>query len=145
MIKFKGLVRLSLALKVQFLQNLFLVCDYFVVDIDCVEVAHHVEVICLVGTTNSATSQLAAAQRFYRCGRSARVVSAGCPAFLASLAARKLRSLDAPPTVIRHVEGSSLRDVDRFIGGIEYAALIFDIVWVQCDALVGLDASCNDS
>ena len=56
--------RLSLALKVQFLQNLFLVSHYFVVDIDCVEITDNVEVICLMVPTDPAASQLAAAQRF---------------------------------------------------------------------------------
>ena len=93
--------------------------------------------------TDPAASQLAAAQRFDRLGRSARVCANS--AFLAALAARKLRSPNAPPTVIRHVKGSSLRDVDGLIGGVEHSALILDIIRFQCDSLVGLYASCNNS
>ena len=93
--------------------------------------------------TDPTASQLAAAQRFDRLGRSARVCANS--AFLAALAARKLRSPYAPPTVIRHVQGSSLRDVDGLIGGVEHSALILDIIRFQCDSLVGLYASCNDS
>ena len=107
------MIWLSLALKVLFLLNPFLVCDYFIVDVDCVEVTNDVEVICLVVPADSATPQLAAAQRFYRLSRSTRVCTH--PAFLAALAARKLRSPDLPPAVIRYVKGSSLRDVDGLV------------------------------
>ena len=76
--------------------------------------------------TDPAASQLAAAQRFDRLVRSARVCAYS--AFLAALAARKLRSPDAPPAVIRHIKGSPLGDIDGFIGGVEDSALILDIV-----------------
>ena len=110
----KSLICLSLALKVQFLQNLFLVRHHFVVDIDRIEVAHNVKVIRLASAADPATSQLAAAKRFDGLGGPTRLVGADC-AFLAAFATRKLRRPDALSTVIRHVKGSSLRDVDRLI------------------------------